>query len=304
MAELARQDVPFVVESPSLARQLGDGRLYDGHADVRLFFQSGDAAEVAPPGATRIASAPSEGRDGRRARGADRDGAVADAVRRPAWHRSTSSCPCYNEERGPGRRACGRLRAYLEDGFPFRWRIVIADNGSTDGTLEIARGLAAGRDGTAGEGAEDDHGRSPCSTSGRGARASPCARRGCARPRMWSPTPTPTCRPGSRGCSRSSPRWCRATPTWPSGPASARGRSWPEGPKREIISRLYNLLLRVRVRRALPRCAVRVQGDAHRRRPPRAARRAGRRVVLRQRAAAARRAQRAAHPRGARRLGR
>jgi glycosyltransferase involved in cell wall biosynthesis len=35
-----------------------------------------------------------------------------------------------------------RLRAFLEDEFPFRWRIVIADNASTDDTLEIAKRLA------------------------------------------------------------------------------------------------------------------------------------------------------------------
>jgi glycosyltransferase involved in cell wall biosynthesis len=34
-----------------------------------------------------------------------------------------------------------RLHAFLSDGFPFSWRIVIADNGSTDGTLAVARRL-------------------------------------------------------------------------------------------------------------------------------------------------------------------
>jgi glycosyltransferase involved in cell wall biosynthesis len=35
-----------------------------------------------------------------------------------------------------------RLHCFLAERFPFSWRIMIADNASTDGTLEIARGLA------------------------------------------------------------------------------------------------------------------------------------------------------------------
>ena len=49
--------------------------------------------------------------------------------------------PVLNEERAlPG--SIGKLRAFL-DGYAGRdWRIVIADNGSTDGTPEVARDLA------------------------------------------------------------------------------------------------------------------------------------------------------------------
>jgi glycosyltransferase involved in cell wall biosynthesis len=36
-----------------------------------------------------------------------------------------------------------RLHRFLTESFPFSWRIVIADNASTDDTLAIARGLAA-----------------------------------------------------------------------------------------------------------------------------------------------------------------
>ncbi len=36
-----------------------------------------------------------------------------------------------------------RLHGFLSDGFPFSWRIVIADNASTDATPVIARRLAA-----------------------------------------------------------------------------------------------------------------------------------------------------------------
>src|SRR4051812_29348937 len=36
-----------------------------------------------------------------------------------------------------------RLHRFLRAGFPFSWRIVIADNASTDATPEIAQRLAA-----------------------------------------------------------------------------------------------------------------------------------------------------------------
>ncbi len=49
--------------------------------------------------------------------------------------------PVYNEERdvAPSVR---RLHQYLSEGFPFSFRITIADNASTDRTLEIARALS------------------------------------------------------------------------------------------------------------------------------------------------------------------
>jgi glycosyltransferase involved in cell wall biosynthesis len=49
--------------------------------------------------------------------------------------------PVYNEEHVL-RHSIGRLHRFLSDGFPFTWRIVIADNASTDGTLAAARRLA------------------------------------------------------------------------------------------------------------------------------------------------------------------
>ena len=49
--------------------------------------------------------------------------------------------PVYNEERDLG--VCvRRLHEFLGDGFPFSARITIADNASTDTTLAVARGLA------------------------------------------------------------------------------------------------------------------------------------------------------------------
>lgn len=50
--------------------------------------------------------------------------------------------PVFNEERVL-RTSITRLRAYLEESFPFDWRITIADNASTDGTLAEAARLAA-----------------------------------------------------------------------------------------------------------------------------------------------------------------
>ncbi|HEV7754206.1 MAG TPA: bifunctional glycosyltransferase family 2/GtrA family protein [Baekduia sp.] len=50
--------------------------------------------------------------------------------------------PVYNEQAAL-ERSIRRLHAFLSDGFPFTWRIVVADNASTDGTPEVARVLAA-----------------------------------------------------------------------------------------------------------------------------------------------------------------
>ncbi|WP_238815607.1 bifunctional glycosyltransferase family 2/GtrA family protein [Nocardia brasiliensis] len=54
--------------------------------------------------------------------------------------------PVYNEETDLG--VCvRRLHAYLREGFPFTARITVADNASTDATLEVARLLADELDG-------------------------------------------------------------------------------------------------------------------------------------------------------------
>jgi glycosyltransferase involved in cell wall biosynthesis len=50
--------------------------------------------------------------------------------------------PVYNEERVL-RHSIGRLHRYLGESFPFTWRIVIADNASTDGTALEARRIAS-----------------------------------------------------------------------------------------------------------------------------------------------------------------
>jgi len=49
--------------------------------------------------------------------------------------------PVYSEE-GALEHSVRRLHRFLTDAFPFSWRIVIADNASTDGTPALARALA------------------------------------------------------------------------------------------------------------------------------------------------------------------
>jgi glycosyltransferase involved in cell wall biosynthesis len=49
--------------------------------------------------------------------------------------------PVYNEQAAL-ERSVRRLHAFLSENMPFAWRIVIADNASTDATLAIARALA------------------------------------------------------------------------------------------------------------------------------------------------------------------
>jgi glycosyltransferase involved in cell wall biosynthesis len=50
--------------------------------------------------------------------------------------------PCYNEERVLA-DSVRKLQAWCAANLPYRWRIVVADNASTDGTLDVARRLAA-----------------------------------------------------------------------------------------------------------------------------------------------------------------
>jgi glycosyltransferase involved in cell wall biosynthesis len=50
--------------------------------------------------------------------------------------------PCYNEQVVLA-ESIARLRAWCTENLPYPWRIVIADNASTDDTLAVARRLAA-----------------------------------------------------------------------------------------------------------------------------------------------------------------
>jgi glycosyltransferase involved in cell wall biosynthesis len=53
--------------------------------------------------------------------------------------------PLYNE-RDALAGQIATLTEYLERSFPLRWRIVLADNASTDGTAQLARAIAAAND--------------------------------------------------------------------------------------------------------------------------------------------------------------
>ena len=50
--------------------------------------------------------------------------------------------PCYNEERTLA-ASVEKLRAWCGEHLPYKWRVVVADNASTDGTLDVAQGLQA-----------------------------------------------------------------------------------------------------------------------------------------------------------------
>jgi glycosyltransferase involved in cell wall biosynthesis len=50
--------------------------------------------------------------------------------------------PCYNEERVLA-ESVGKLKAWAAQHLPYAWRVVVADNASTDGTLAVAQRLAA-----------------------------------------------------------------------------------------------------------------------------------------------------------------
>ena len=140
--------------------------------------------------------------------------------------------PVYNEE--ADLESClRRLHAHLAAEFPYRFRITVADNASTDGTLAVAHRVAAelpgvdrgapGREGP-GPGAAGGVvglGRAGAGVHGRG----------------------PVHRPGRAGC-RWSRRCCPGTRTWPSAPGWPAAPGWCAGPKREVISRCYNLILR------------------------------------------------------------
>ena len=199
----------------------------------------------------------------------------------PTRERIDVVVPVYNEQGAlPG--SIRRLHDHLTSRAALRWRIVIADNASTDETPRDRRRAR----------------RRPARRRGpRAAREGPrprAARRLVAqrrrRPLLHGRRPVD--RPARR-CCRSSRRWSPATATSRSARAWRRGARVVRGPKRELISRAYNRLLHADARRALLRRAVRLQGGPRRRRPPAAARGARRGVVLRHRAARARPARRA-----------
>jgi glycosyltransferase involved in cell wall biosynthesis len=64
-------------------------------------------------------------------------------TRRPARTIDVEIVVPVHDEEAALERSIRRLHRYLAAEFPFSWRIVIADNASTDATPEIAARLAA-----------------------------------------------------------------------------------------------------------------------------------------------------------------
>ena len=200
--------------------------------------------------------------------------------------------PVYNEQAAlPG--SIRRLHDHLSAELPFSWRIVIADNASTDQTPRLARALAEDLPGVEflhltakGRGralraawSRSDargrllHGRGPVDGP---ARAAPARRAAALRPQ----------RRGHRHAAR----------------RGARGSC--AAPKRELISRGYNRVLRTVLRARFSDAQCGFKAVRARRAPAAARRRARRGLVLRHRAAGARPARGDAHPRGPGGLGR
>lgn len=139
--------------------------------------------------------------------------------------------PVYNEEAGL-RASVRRLHAYLTGTFPYTFRITIADNASTDGTLRVARELAA----------ELDH----VTVAHLDAKG-----RGRALRAVWSASDATVLAYMDVDLSTDLAALLPLVAPLISGHSDlaigsrlARGSQVVRGPKRELISRCYNLILR------------------------------------------------------------
>lgn len=140
--------------------------------------------------------------------------------------------PVYNEELIL-RSSVGRLRSYLDDTFPYPWRIVIADNASTDATSSIAEELAG----------EDDriaHIRLEQKGRGRALRAAWSASE--ADIVVYTDVDLST---GLTGLLPLVAPLASEHSDLAIGSRLSSGSVVARGPKRELISRAYNLLLRL-----------------------------------------------------------
>jgi glycosyltransferase involved in cell wall biosynthesis len=128
------------------------------------------------------------------------------------------------------------LRSFLDESFPFSALVTIVDNASTDGTLEVARSLAENVPGVA-------------------ALHLPRKGRGYALRSAWSTSSAPVVAYMDVDLSTSLPALLPLVAPLLSGHRDvaigsrlARGAHVVRGPKRELISRAYNLLLKVTLR--------------------------------------------------------
>ena len=140
--------------------------------------------------------------------------------------------PVYNEEHVLP-ESVERLHGYLEREFPFAWRIVIADNGSTDGTLAVAQRLAT---------------RYPCvdvlgiASKGRGGAIRAAWMASSADVVVYTDADLST---GLTGLLPLVAPLVSGHSDLAIGSRLSTGSIVARGPKREIISRSYNLLLRL-----------------------------------------------------------
>src|SRR5690349_1921310 len=143
--------------------------------------------------------------------------------------------PVHNEEKGL-EESIRRLHRFLRDEFPFSWRIVIADNASTDATPVVAAALAADLSGVVVMRLERKGG-------GRALRAAWSA--GPARVACYMDVDLST---DLRALLPLVAPLLSGHSDLAIGTRLARSARVVRGPKRELISRAYNRLLRVVLR--------------------------------------------------------
>ena len=143
--------------------------------------------------------------------------------------------PVYNEAAQLAERVT-ELRRFLNESFPFRALVTVVDNASTDDTSAVAAGLAR-------------------STIGVAAMHLPRKGRGYALRAAWSTSQAPVVAYMDVDLSTSLPALLPLVAPLLSGHRDvvigsrlARGAHVVRGPKRELISRAYNLLLKLTLR--------------------------------------------------------
>ena len=143
--------------------------------------------------------------------------------------------PVYNEAAQLAARITA-LRSFLDDSFPFRALVTIVDNASTDDTMQVARALA-----------EKTPGVAALHLSRKG--------RGYALRSAWSTSVAPVVAYMDVDLSTSLPALLPLVAPLISGHRDvaigsrlAQGAHVVRGPKRELISRAYNLLLKLTLR--------------------------------------------------------
>jgi glycosyltransferase involved in cell wall biosynthesis len=143
--------------------------------------------------------------------------------------------PVYNEQAAL-EHSIRRLHAFLTAGFPFTWRIVVADNASTDSTPQIAAALSAELDGVV-------HLR--LDRKGRGLALREAWSRSNARVVSYMDVDLST---DLRGLLPLVAPLLSGHSDIAIGSRLARGATVVRGPKRELISRTYNTILHATLR--------------------------------------------------------